>query len=241
MKILFNNVLVKIDPVDQITLSSGFKLFIDNRFEEQKNAPQSGIVVQLPERLVFSHDPQINSLEYDVDNEIQVGDRVIFHYLAEENARKQGLVFDNDCIPVIYDRIFAVIRGEEIIPLNGIVLVAPESEIIQSNIIIPDSYNKTMKSFGTVIAAGRPHRQRRFRTYSPPPLPFSLSKEGFSISEGYCKTGDKVFFHRINAIPLQHNAEMHGAISKKLIYRMNHDDIEVVVTEPELITKLMYS
>ncbi len=230
MRILFNHVLVKPDPVDTIKLAGGFELFIDNRFEEQKNAPQSGIVVQLPERLIYNEDPEAESLNFDVDMELQVGDRIVFHYLAQDHALRTGAIIDGNIL-IRYDSIFVALRGEEVIPVNGTVLVVPESEIIKTNLIIPEHLSQKLKTFGTVLAAGTPHRAHRFRTKTPPPYPFFVRNGKFESIDHYCKAGDKVYFHHINAIPLQHNAEYHGIVKKALIYRMTHEDIELIVDQ----------
>jgi hypothetical protein len=227
MKIIMNNVLVKSDPNDEILLSNGFKLFLDNRFEEQKNAPQSGVVVQLPEKLVFSHDPDTDSLQFNVENELQVGDVIIFNYLAHHFAVSTGAVIDGNIL-VKYDSIYLAIRNGEVIALNGSVIVEPMNELIKSNIYIPDSYNKRLKNYGRVVYSGIPDKGHRMRTDGPPDMPMLATEEGFSQSDRYAQKGDKVYFHFANAIPLQHNYEMHGKVSKKILYRMKHSDIELI-------------
>lgn len=235
MRIIMNNVLVKSDRTDEILLSNGYKLFIDNRFEEQKNSPQSGIVVQLPEKLVFSHNPDTDSVQYDVDIELQVGDFVIFNYLAHSHAVKTGAVIDGNIL-VKYDAIYLAIRNGEIITPNGSVIVEPLNELVKSGLIIPDSYDKRLKNYGKVLYAGTPDKGHRMRTFGPPSPPMQNTEEGFSQSETYAKPGDKVYFHFVNAIPLQHNFELQGKVSKKILYRMKHADIELIDRTENLVS-----
>lgn len=230
MKILRNNVLIKPDPTGTVEVA-GVKLYLDTRFEEYKNAPQSGTVVALPERLTFSHDPGDYSLDYEVDMELQVGDRVIFNYNARSAAIMNGMHIGDDML-VRYDMIYAAIRDGQVICINGTVIVEPENEEIKTNLIVPESLkNKKTKLSGIVrYASETPHRAERFKPdLNPYTAPMYMGKDGFKAMKRFVKPGDRVLFHFTNAIPLQHYFEIHGVLSKTMLYRMKHTDIDCIL------------
>lgn len=236
MRILFNNVLVKpVDPSKIITLS-GVELYLDTRFEEQKNAPQAGTVMQIPEKLTFTHEKGRPSLNFDVDMELQVGDKVIFNYNAIPAAIGSGRKINGGYL-IPYDMIYVAIRGDQVICVGGSVIVEPVSEIIKSKIIIPDAaQGKRLKTFGIVrYASALPHRAERFRTdINTMSAPMRLTGDGdFLQPNRFASPGDKVYFHFANAIPLQHYQEIHGTLSRQLLYRMKHSDIELIMEEPQ--------
>jgi co-chaperonin GroES (HSP10) len=234
MRILTNNVLVKpVDPSKIITLS-GMEFYLDTRFEEQKNAPQAGIVIAVPERLTFSNDMEKPSLSVKTEMELQVGDTVIFNYNAVPHAKSTGM-FIGDSVLIAYDMIYCAVRDGQTICLSGSVIVEPESEVVKSNLYIPSvAQNKKHKTLGRVIhAAKKPVDAIRhlpeLNTLCPP---MKMTKGGeFYQLDRYAKPGDRVMFHFSNAIPLQHFQELHGTISRSLLYRMRHNDIELVLDD----------
>lgn len=237
MRILANNVLVKCDVNNEITLSTGDKLFLDTRFEEQLSAPQSGTVVAVPEKLTFTTIKGEPGLECKTDMELQVGDRVIFNFNAQEIAKGQGLVIGSDIL-IRYDMIYVAIRNDQVIVINGGVIVEPIKEMIESTVIIPKiAQGKNSKTIGRVTHASQyPVQQLR----SQPELntlsaPMACLPDGSFGSLGrYVVPGDVVQFSYFNAIPLQHYHELNGTLTKKLLYRMQHQDIEIVTEMAEV-------
>jgi hypothetical protein len=234
MKIIQNLVLVKPDPTDKITLSTGASLYFDARFEEQKAAPQSGVVLVVPQKLRFSMVPGEPSVRYKTDMELEVGDRVIFNFNALDAAKKERMLF-GDGFLVRYDQIYVAIRNGEVICLNGGVIVEPQTEEIKAKIIVPEYIKrKKSKGFGRVLyASKRPHERDCFQPdFNTLSCPMAMASKGkFKDMGRYVQPGDLVQFHTINAIPLQHHTETHGVLSKSVLYRMQHTDIEVVLEQ----------
>lgn len=236
MRILFNNVLIKPDPNNKIVMATGLELFLDTRFEEFLSAPQSGVVVQLPERLKFSDKPDdTDSLEFLTTMELQVGDRVIFNYNAYDYAKRTGAFVDGNMF-VRYDSIYVAIRDEKIICLNGSVVVEPLPEEVKTKLIVPEYLkNKKLKVKGTVLHASElPHGKiRRHPEVNTMACPMVMTESGFEELGRYVMPGDEVLFHYSNSIPLQHYHELNGTLSRKLLYRMQHTDIEMVTKQLE--------
>lgn len=231
MKILSNLLLVKVDPTDRIVLSNGFELYFDTRFEEQKAAPQTGMVLAVPERLRFSSDMTKPSIMYDTDMEVQVGDRIIFNFNAVDHATRTGLTFGSDFF-ISYDQCYIAIReDDEVVCLNGSVIVEPLEDEVESTLVIPGTARKKLKTHGIVrYASSNPVRQLRSNPMvNTTACPMSTDGHGFRELGRYVEPGDVIQFHFSNAIPLQHYHELHGAVSKKLLYRMQHHDIDLVI------------
>jgi len=234
MRILANNVLIRPVDTSRIVTLSGIEFYLDTRFEEHKNAPQAGEVVAVPEKLTFSFDPGNSSLSVKTEMELKVGDFVIFNYNAVGYAKGNAMVID-DCVLIPYDMIYCAIRDGETICLSGSVIVEPESEIIKSNIHIPSfAQNKKLKSIGKVMYASKKPVEaiRHLPELDTRATPLKMTKGGeFYELNRYVKPGDRVIFHFSNAIPLQHFQELHGTLSRSLLYRMKHSDIEMVIDD----------
>ena len=216
MKLLFNNVLVKFDePNDHIKVGD-VELQIDTSYNPMQHAITTGTVIGLPSRLIFDRKEPSKTMLYDTDMELRVGDRIIFEYLAYGEAVKNDPIDGGYCIR--YDEVLVAIRGEQVIPVNGIVLIEPidisETEEVKEMskfLVVPD-YVKTQKSEsrGVVRHVGSPLRGYAMDTSN-------------SIHEADdLHVGDKVYFNSNYAIPLQY--EMHR-IFDKVLYRMRRKDI----------------
>lgn len=217
MKIPYNWVYIKPDLTNEIVLPSGHTLFLDTRFEEQGHAPTYGTVIQAPEALRFSRDASVESVQFDVPMEIQVGDKVIFHFNSLGIAQEQGRVFEEGFM-VRYDSLFVAIRGEQVIPLNGNIIVEPESAVIRSNLFIPAIAKKKAKQVGRVLYTGSEVKDYRFDV------------DAFDVP---VEVNDRVLFIHYNAVPLQHFPELHGKLKKTILYRMQRKDIDAIL--PELL------
>lgn len=126
-----NHVLIKVDrKQDEITFKSGVKLYLDTSFEKEKHAPVTGQVVAVPDKLVYSRNNPA-SLEWDTEMEAKVGDQTIVYYMAAANAFTKDISKSledengNHYMFVNYQNIYLVIRGDEIIPLNGYCIAKP--------------------------------------------------------------------------------------------------------------------
>jgi hypothetical protein len=220
MKLLNNMVAIRPFPADEIRLKGGEKLYLDIRFEEYLNAQTAGEVIGVPDRLVYN--PKLdNCLDWDTDMEIQIGDTVIFNYLAVKNARHMMHIMEDGVVCMPYDKIYTVIRNGEIICVNGFILVAPEIEPIETFLEIPDTALHKSKQIGRVLYAGKPNRAYRMETLLT----------GHSGPDSPVESGSRVVFNWNDAIPIQPNAELRGEIKREVIYRMQHKDVHAIVPD----------
>jgi co-chaperonin GroES (HSP10) len=226
MKPINNMVAIRPFPSDEIRLKTGEKLYLDIQFEEYLNARTAGEVVAVPEKLVYNTDPEsFNSLDWLTDMELQVGDVIIYNYLAVKNAMHMKHFVDANTVCIPYDKIYVAIRNGEVIPINGNILVQPEDEWYETTMIVPDNAIDKSKQIGKVIYAGVPNRQYRSHAIN------------FGIKSGDepVKVGDRILFNWNDAIPIQPNAELRGEITRELLYRMQHKDVHAIVPEKEII------
>lgn len=219
-------VAVRPFPSDEIRLKSGGKLYLDVRFEEYLNARTAGEVVAVPEKLNYNINPESTaSLEWDTDMELQVGDVIIYNYLAIKTALHMKQFIDQDIICIPYDKIYVAIRNEEVICINGTILVEPEEEIVNTFLDVPDNAITKSKQIGRVVHAGKPNRQYRV---------FAINF-GIYSGDDPVSVGDRVLFNWNDAIPIQPNAELRGEISRGLLYRMQHKDVHAIVSNYAVI------
>jgi hypothetical protein len=233
MKVMNNYVLVKPNmDTDTIDLGDKKDFHIDTTFEVQRHAPTEGEVIEVPEKLLFNMKPQRTSVEFDVDMELKKGDKVYFHYLTHENCASEGrLLHDkegNVMFLVPYDQIFVSVRDEEIIPINGWLLVEPViGDIVKSDTIeIPDTLkNKGSLKFAKVVHISTPIRKyRRF----PQEADCNTVKPGDIIA--YSKNAD---------LPVQY-AYYNSLESKKQYRRMQRRDTFAIIPE-EILDKVEFN
>jgi hypothetical protein len=218
MDLLFNNVLIKFDEEPEEIEVSGVSLKIDTSFNKMQHQVTTGTVMALPQRLYFDRTNVVKSVEYDVDMELQVGDRVIMSYLSYGEAIKNASI--DDCHYVRYDEIHVILRGDQVIPINGLVLIEPinmtesnEVKEVSKFLILPD-YVKVQKSEtrGIVRYKGKPVKRYLLDRF-----------DTIYESEDDVQVGDYVYFSPNYAVPLQY--DMHKSLPMTL-YRMRRKDIQ---------------
>lgn len=215
IKTLNNLVAIKPFPSDEIRLKDGNKLYLANVFEEYLNARTAGIVVGLPDRLKFSDDMYAVSMPWKTELELQEGDRVVFNYLADKNSKGLGYFFEDGVMCVPYEQIYVAFRGDDMICLNGFIIVEPDEDEIKTILEVPEIAKSKSKIKGTVRYAGKPNQGYRDE----------LMEKGRTSPDYQINVGDRVMFHWTDAIPLQPNAELRGELTRKLMYRMQHKDV----------------
>jgi len=153
---------------------------------------------------------------------------VIFDFKVESIVKKQAEPL-NGSYPLRYDDIYVAIRGEEIIPINGTVLVEAcdttvEEDVqqaLRSGLHLPDTVLKEKSEiYGVVKHLGTPLR--------------GYLRADPDLTEVYdeVNVGDQVVFHHVRAIELQYS--LHQILEKgKVIYRMRRKDILGIVTPHE--------
>jgi co-chaperonin GroES (HSP10) len=106
-----NSLIVEVGAQYDDTVQYGsLSIFIDPLFKPTHNARIYGVVKAIPKGKCYNED----GIEIEAD--VQVGDKVYFHYLAtfDENACLYGNYYR---IP--YCWVFCVVRGPDIIPIGG--------------------------------------------------------------------------------------------------------------------------
>lgn len=225
MKLLNSYVLIK-PYLDTSIELAGKKFEIDTTYEIEKHAPTEGEVMAVPDRLVFNMEPRKRSVDFDVDMELKVGDKVYFHYLTRDNCIRDGrVVYDDDDNPmymVEYDQIFTAVREDDIVPINGWNLVELlEGDIVKSDVLeIPDA----LKNKGSVKFAKVAHMASPVRRYKR----FPQESDCDTISEG-----DVVAYSKNSDIPVQY-AYYNTLGKKKKFRRMQRRDIFAIIPKSEL-------
>lgn len=127
-----NLVIVEMPPEKDLLTESGVKLNFnpDTLYAEGNDShvadvcPVSGIVVKVVDKLYFSRRDVDRTMMWETDMELKVGDEVWFHPLIAKNCDEvevDGTVYK--IIP--FEDCFIARRGDEVICLNGNVLLEP--------------------------------------------------------------------------------------------------------------------
>lgn len=115
------------------------------------------------------------SVEYDTDIEVEVGDEVIFDYLAHIGCYDEGRWIETelgDMFLIRYDEIHMRIDSDgNKHPINGWMVITREEmkEQLESGLYTPPINQEkiTSKAFGYVIHQGKPLRGTKERLYEP--------------------------------------------------------------------------
>lgn len=214
-QILPNWVLVEVDDSNKYLKLGDNKILIDTTFEPERRAQIEGTVIDFGSLFFKQDDP--NSTDFDVPMELQKGDKVLFHFLAVNDAIAKGrwdIVDGKKLLFIPYDRIFVAIREKKLVPLNGWLFIKPKvEETTSSSIIIPDMARTSVsKTRGTVEYIGC--TVNAYRNYP------EQSDYGCDVN-----IGDEVLFNDADAVPL------HDSLQQLLIgyYRIHRIDILSVV------------
>jgi len=212
MKMLQNFVLLEAEKLenDEISICNGtVKIHIDASFQKEKHSIVRAKVKKIPIKL---HPDSPTTIEIKEDDE------VVFHYLAAGNALKSGRVINKGSkiyFMVDYHSMFCAIRGEEIIPLNNHVLVEPITEDRPEKI--------------GVVFIPKSHRRRDKVSYGRIKYINPNSFQGTTP----LKVGDIVYFKDYSDIPLEYS--MHKSVSSEPLYRVEVQDLELLVNDYTVI------
>lgn len=217
-----NYVLVRpLRKDNELVLSDKQTIFIDPSWEREKHAPSAGIVIKTPAGIYFNDKDANSTAEYETDQELLEGDTVVFHYLCFQTAieRRQCFTIDGEIYLLIkYDQIFLAKRGDNVIPINGWLIIEPDDEDINIGTLIkPDQLlNRKSLTHGTIRFAGS--MVRAYASVYTKDKPFDTDEVSI---------GDHVTFSKEDSIPLQY--ELHQIIEKgKVLYRAQRKDILTV-------------
>lgn len=241
MRINGNYVLVRPeeDLFDNVELgATGIKIKVDRTFETGLHATTSGIVEGVPSSLFFSKKPQDmrKSLRFGTILEVEKGDRVVFHHNAVKTAIAEGFVHDG-CVLIKYDGLFVRIRNGEIHPLNGIVLVEPVEDNIESSVeLVVDNYTDKSKTGAIIIPTiyDPKNKKKSIVRYVGTPLTGYNSYFDYDGDDSGCdiKPGDVIYHTTHDCIPIQYS--IHQSFDKgKTLWRMRMYDVLCKEEKPE--------
>jgi len=225
-----NHIMVELDPEnDHIKLKDGGILYVDTTFDPEKHVTVIGTVRAIPDRLVFD-EKKPGEMPWDTDLELEVGDKVIMHYLAVLNClrneiKKYWIEDGRRYIFIQYRSIFTILRGKEIIPINGYCLIEPMSDKYiedlrsradEAGIMLAGMKEKNNQRvvYGRVAYAGAPNRRYFEEEYTD---------EGTDI-----KPGDEVVMKKITDIPVEfeYHAKIDGG---RKLWRVQRRDIMAIL------------
>jgi co-chaperonin GroES (HSP10) len=209
-KPMSNHVLIKLDKANEkVVMPSGLELWIDISHEPGKHETITGTVVKPPDHLFYKRG-KVQSMPWDIDMELIEGDRVWSFYLAVQNAIEDKRFFKVDetvYVFINYMSVFVAKRDDQIIMLNGYILVSPhENELEKEYEHIV--HEKKESQLGVVEHIGS-----MIREYKDP-----------AKKDAEVEVGDLVMFTKNSDIPLEY--DLHVKFDKgKKFFRMQRSDI----------------
>lgn len=216
---LNNFILIKLDPENtSIKLKNGSELYLDLSFEPEKHSTVTGEVWGLPSHLSYCGKPN-KDMPWKTQMEVRMHDKVIIYYLSVVNALKKQyqryILEGNDrYIFVPYESIYAVVRGEDIIPVNGYVLIEPTEDPsiteererlnkIGLAFIVTERRLSNHVTYGRVKYVGTPNQEY---------VDADHSDEGVDVA-----VGDIVVMKKTTDIPLQYSLHQRVNDGKSLL------------------------
>lgn len=224
---LNNHILIKLSrKSDELTLRGGTTIYIDNTFEEEKHIPVTGRVMAFPAKLYYNNQVgNSHSMPWDVDMEIRVGDDVIFYYMAAincmgtlDNPTGNGKYFKDpdggEYIMITYDNLFLARRDQQIIPLNGYLILEPiedeeflrvKERFAKAKLTLPKNYVQICAKEGIVRFLGSPIREYRDRDKNGE---LRFTDEGVDIRHGM-----RVMIRKAADLPLEY--DVHASLEER--------------------------
>jgi len=217
---LNNLVLIRLDKENDTVK----ELFVDTTFEPEKHCTVTGTIYGLPSHLQYTGKPN-RGMPWESPLEAKIGDGVILYYLSVVNALKpkEGRHFIEDgerYVLIPYQFIFALVRDEKIIPINGYVLIEPCADPsieedkrrmskLGLELIVTEKRSNSNVTYGVVRYVGIPNRRY---------VDEGSSDEGVDVS-----SGDTVIIRKTNDIPLQYDlhAKIDGGAKYYRVQRRN--------------------
>jgi len=198
-KPISNSVLVRIDDRnDEITYGT-LTLKLDTSFEIGKHAANKGVVIKVPEKFVYSKIPNINTSDWDTEIEVEPGDLVWFDYLSGIECNQ--IECKGELYYVLpYHTLYVSRRKEEVIPLNGYVLLEP---IIKEEGYKDFKFDRERAKDAIVAYSGSCNKKYRNKQYYDDPA---------------IKAGEKVIYGKVSGLFLEQ--EEHSSFNGKKRHRI---------------------
>jgi len=237
---------------DEVIINKGTdeeqKFYVDFAFNPNKHVPVVGTAVKVPERLKYCNNKKkagfFDSLQWKTEMELREGDTVFYNYLAGSTALgleqnnygqnytdKRVITVEGDdsiYIMVKYDRIYVAKRNDDVIPLNGFMLIEPmEKKYVDTFLHIPEMV-KTTNAKSSTYGIVR-HKGSRLSEYHDRPMYKDPSDRELQV-------GDLVAMNDVSDIPLEWDlhSEFEGS---KTFYRVQGKDIYAIIKDYENVNE----
>jgi co-chaperonin GroES (HSP10) len=189
------------DHIKMEVMDGTIELSIDTSYEPYKHAVTWGTVMAVNKEI----EDETTTME------LEAGDKLFFHYLCIPNAVRDNtwvLIKGKPYFLIQYDMCYCALRGEEIVPVNGWVLVSPIDEIIPESVcgfeLADIREKKHSVKEGIVKYVGKP-----------------LNGE-----KNAAKLGDKILYMKLSDVPMQYY--LHNSFGENLL-RMKNKDIMAIL------------
>lgn len=217
MNLVPNRVLIKpTQSQKNINLGENISFRVDKRFANEKHANVTGHIVNFSKTLIHEKMPWHTSIE------IQVNDYVVCSYESIMHATDpmHGRVFtdenNQEYYLIDYEDIFTARREDQIIPVNGYILVSPITNEVQSSMSLPSHLQSSQSTTMGVVE----HVGARNTCYYGGT---KVRKDTYDFKEDI-KKGDIVVFSQYSDLPLEFS--VHKSIEgSKDFFRMQRRDI----------------
>ena len=172
-----NAVIVRVEEALDSTYKHGsLEVFIDPLFNPTHHARIYGIVEAIPAGKCFNEDG------FEIEQEVQVGDKVYFHYLVTSD--EINCVYGNS-YKVPYYWIFCVVRNGNILPIGGWTLcsqIVEEEDEFESVEVGGRTMQATLSSSGLVTSIEKKKSVKFAKlSYIGKPL---LNQKELDVSQG---------------------------------------------------------
>jgi len=198
-KPISNSVLLRIDEMhDEITYGT-LTLKLDTSFEVGKHAANKGVVIKVPEKFVYSDKSSLNTGDWDTNIEVKEGDQVWFDYLTGIECNQiecKGKLY----YVLPYHTLYVTRRKEEVIPLNGYVLLEP---IIKEEGYKDFKFERERAKYAMVAYSGSCNKRYHNKQYYDDPD---------------IKAGEKVIYGKVSGLFLEQ--EEHSSFNGNKRYRI---------------------
>lgn len=206
MKPYYNKVLFAPDYGSENFKIDAMTLQVDTSYAPGAHQPITGTIIAVPDKLVYGND---DSLEFDTDINVHVGDKAIVGFYdvfqaLEQHHTTQSAIF------LRYDSLICVKRGEVFIPVNGRIIgsAMKPQDISEYENIYKRKFTHDVR-LARVKHKGQMVREYYFTKESDD---FDVDIEDVVVLDNYCDLpvenegrelffGEKTFyFHRINIL-----------------------------------------
>jgi hypothetical protein len=164
---LTNHILVK--PIGNNSEVNGY--YIDTSYKPEFHTQVAQEVVAVPKKLKVLDPMHPYAMDWETEQEVQVGDIAYFNKLSVMKAQKLG-----EYLLIPYQRCYCVKRGEQIIPINGYTLIEPvlEEQKLKSEVLVLDC----VAEYAEIVAKDITHQASFRNDLKPAPKLKELKSQG---------------------------------------------------------------